>query len=206
MEIQSHKQIKLTSADPSALGLFGLAIIALVESTEELGLTHGLSFMVPWVFFLGGLAQLFAAYLDAKNDSIFGTTVWGAFGLFWISLGVTWLIQIGAFGQNLVANEDFKQLGVAFVGYLIFSIFVTIAALETNKVLFFILLLLDIEFLGLSLSSFNILYDATYEMAAVSELFCALLSFYGSGAILINTCFGKTVLPLGKPFGIFVKH
>ncbi|MFJ5624411.1 acetate uptake transporter [Peribacillus loiseleuriae] len=205
MNTQNYKQIKVTSADPSALGLFGLAIIALVESTEELGLTHGFAFMVPWVFFLGGLAQLFAAYLDAKNDSIFGTTVWGAYGLFWISLGVTWLIQLGVFGPNFDADEDIKQVGVAFIGYLIFSIFVTIAAMETNKVLFFVLLLLDIEFLGLSLSSFNILYDATYEMAAVSELFCALLSFYGSGAILINTCFGKTVLPLGKPFGIFIK-
>src|SRR6476469_7390649 len=116
METQNFRQIKITTVDPTALGLFSLAIVALVESTEELGLTHGLSFMLPWVFCLGGLAQLFAAGLDAKNNSIFGTTVWGAFGLFWISLGVTWLIQLGSFGQNLVSSGDSQQLGVAFVG------------------------------------------------------------------------------------------
>jgi uncharacterized protein len=205
MENQSHGQIKLTTADPTSLGLFSLAIVALVESTEELGLTHGLTFIVPWVILLGGVAQIFAARLDAKNNSIFGTTVWGAFGLFWISHGLILLVQSGLFGQKLAASGDIRQLGIAYLGYLIFSIFVTIAAMETNKVLFFVLLLLDIEFLGLFLSSFNIMYGATYHMAAVAELLVALLSFYGSGAVLINTCFKKVLLPLGKPFGIFVK-
>src|SRR4051812_8131678 len=120
MEAQNYRQVKITTVDPTALGLFSLAVVALVESTQELGLTQGYSFMLPWIFCLGGLAQLFAAGLDARNNSIFGTTVWGAFGLFWISLGLTFLIQLGSFGQNLVLSEDFKQLGFAFVAYLIF--------------------------------------------------------------------------------------
>ena len=65
MEEKSHSQIKITTADPTALGLFSLAIVALVESTDELGLTHGFAFIVPGIFFLGGIAQLFAASLDA---------------------------------------------------------------------------------------------------------------------------------------------
>src|SRR4051794_1412072 len=73
---ESQSQVKITTADPTALGLFSLAIVALVESTDELGLTEGLAFIVPGVFFLGGIAQLFAASLDARNNSIFGTTVW----------------------------------------------------------------------------------------------------------------------------------
>ena len=54
MENQSQKQLKITMADPTALGLFSLAIVALVESTDELGFTHGLTFLVPWVFFWAG--------------------------------------------------------------------------------------------------------------------------------------------------------
>ena len=205
MEEKSHSQIKITTADPTALGLFSLAIVALVESTDELGLTEGLAFIVPGIFFLGGIAQLFAASLDARNNSIFGTTVWGLYGVFWICHAIIMMMQSGFFGSNLQESGDIRQLGIAYLGYLIFSIFVTIAAMETNKVLFFILLLLDIEFLGLFLSSFNIVESAAYYMGAVAELFVAFLSFYGAGAVLINTCFQKALLPLGKPFGIFVK-
>ena len=204
MENQSYGQVKVTTADPTALGLFSLAIVALVESTDELGLTHGLTFLVPWVFFLGGIAQLFAARLDARNNSIFGATVWGLYGVFWISHAVIMMMQSGFFGPNL-AIGDIRQLGMVYLGYLIFSIFVTIAAMETNKVLFFIILLLDIEFLGLFLSSFDIMYSLTFNMGAIAELLVSLLSFYGAGAVLLNTCFQKVLLPLGKPFGIFVK-
>ena len=204
MENQSYGQVKITTADPTALGLFSLAIVALVESTDELGLTHGFTFLVPWVFFLGGIAQLFAARLDARNNSIFGATVWGLYGVFWISHAVIMMMQSGFFGPNL-AIGDIRQLGMVYLGYLIFSIFVTIAAMETNKVLFFIILLLDIEFLGLFLSSFDIMYSLTFNMGAIAELLVSLLSFYGAGAVLINTCFQKVSLPLGKPFGIFVK-
>jgi succinate-acetate transporter protein len=205
MENVNRRQIKITTADPTALGLFSLAIVALVESTEELGLTHGFTFIVPWVFFLGGIAQLFAARLDARNNSIFGTTVWGLYGVFWISHAIILMMQSGFFGSTLQASGDIRSLGIAYLGYLIFSIFVTIAAMETNKVLFFVLLLLDIEFLGLFLSSFDIMFNATYHMAAVAQLLVSLISFYGAGAVLLNTCFNKVLLPLGKPFGIFVK-
>jgi len=205
MEKNSPSQVKITTADPTALGLFSLAIVALVESTDELGITHGLTFLVPWVFFLGGIAQLFAASLDARNNSIFGTTVWGMYGVFWISHAIIMMIQEGFFGSTLQASGDVRQLGIAYLGFLIFSIFVTIAAMETNKVLFFIILLLDIEFLGLFLSSFNMMGGAAFYMGAVVEFFVSILSFYGAGAVLLNTSFQKVLLPLGKPFGIFVK-
>ncbi|QGQ48205.1 acetate uptake transporter [Metabacillus sediminilitoris] len=205
MDTQNHTQVKITTADPSALGLFGLAMVTLVASSQKLGLTEGLSLIVPWAFFLGGLAQLIAAFLDSKHNNIFGTTAFGAFGLFWFGVGTTWLIQLGAFGETLAENADAKQLGVAFIGYLIFSIFMTIGAMETHKVLFFIFVFIDLLFIGLSLSSFNIMHEATHMLAAISELCIALLSFYGSAAVVLNTHFGHILLPVGKPFAIFKK-
>ncbi|MCV9886401.1 acetate uptake transporter [Metabacillus halosaccharovorans] len=201
----NNHQVKITTADPSAIGLFGLAMVTLVASSQKLGLTEGLSFILPWAFFLGGLAQLFACVQDAKHNNIFGTTAFGAFGLFWFGVGMSWLIQLGAFGENLAANADPKQLGVAFIGYLIFSVYMTIGAMETHKVLFFIFVFIDFLFIGLSLSTFGIMHEATHMLAAVSELIIALLSFYGSAAVVLNTHFGQVVLPVGKPFGIFKK-
>ncbi|MCM3217899.1 acetate uptake transporter [Niallia taxi] len=203
MSNKNYTQVKMVTADPSALGLFGLAMVTLVASSQKLGLTEGLSFILPWAFFLGGLAQLIAALLDAKHNNIFGTTAFAAFGLFWFGVGFSWLIQLGAFGEVLAQNVDPKQLGFAFIGYLIFSLFMTIGALETHKVLFFIFVFIDILFIGLSLSSFDVMYEVTHTIAGIAELCIALLSFYGCGAIVLNTHFGKIVLPIGKPFGIF---
>jgi uncharacterized protein len=207
METQnSTAQIKIQTADPSAIGLFGLAMVTLVASSQKLGLTEGVSFIIPWAFFLGGLAQLFACVQDAKHNNIFGTTAFGAFGLFWLGVGTSWLIQLGFFGEKLAANADPKQLGIAFIGYLIFSIFMTIGAMETHKVLFLIFVCIDFLFIGLALSTFGIFHDVTHLIAAIAELMISLLSFYGSAAIVLNTHFSRVVLPIGKPFGIFKKN
>ncbi|RLL47065.1 hypothetical protein D8M04_07710 [Oceanobacillus piezotolerans] len=205
MNNQNHNSVKIVTADPSAIGLFGLAMVTLVASSQKLGITDGTSLILPWAFFLGGLAQLYASFLDSKHNNVFGTTAFGGFGLFWFGVGATWMIQMGAFGEPLLANADSKQLGVAFVGYLIFSIFMTVGAMETHKVLFSIFVFIDLLFVGLSLSSFGIMYEFSHMLAAISELLIALLSFYGSAAAVLNPHFGKVVLPVGKPFGIFVE-
>ncbi|KPB05984.1 acetate uptake transporter [Bacillus sp. CHD6a] len=204
MNNQQHfRSVKVVTADPSALGLFGLAMVTLVASSQKLGWTEGTALILPWAFFLGGLAQFIAALLDAKHNNTFGTTAFGAFGLFWFGVGMSWLILSGALGENLQAIADPKQLGVAFVGYLIFSVFMTVGAMGTHKVLFFIFVLIDFLFIGLSLSSFDIMYEFSHMLAAISELLIALLSFYGSAAAVLNNHYGQVVLPVGKPFGPF---
>lgn len=199
MEQQERKMIV---ADPSALGLFGLAMVTLVASSQKLGWTSGTAFIIPWALFLGAFAQLFAAILDAKKNNVFGTTAFGAYAFFWMGTAMSWLIQHGLFGASMAQNADVKQLGVAFIGYFIFSFYMTLAATETNKVLFFIFVFIDFLFIGLSLSTIWHI-EAAHHLAAWSELMIALLSFYGSAGNALNKHFGKEFLPLGKPFGLF---
>lgn len=97
------------------------------------------------------------------------------------------------------------QLGVAFLGYLIFSLYMTIGAMETHKVLFAIFVLIDLLFVGLALSTWDIMHEAMHQLAAYSELFISLLAFYASAASVLNTHLGRVVLPVGAPFGIFKK-
>ncbi len=201
--LNNETKVKVVTADPSALGLFGLAIITLVASSQKLGITTGVSFVLPWAIFLGATAQLMASINDFKHNNTFGATAFGAYAFFWYAVGFTWMIQNGIFGAQLAATVDVKQLGFAYLGYLIFTLFMTIGAMETHKVLFTIFVLIDFLFLGLSLSAFGIMEHATHQLAAISELLIALVSFYGCGAAVLNTHFGKTFLPVGKPFGIF---
>lgn len=199
------QNIKVTTADPSALGLFGLAMVTLVASSQKLGITTGLSNVIPWAIFLGAFAQLFAAIGDSKRNNVFGTTAFGAYAFFWFAVGASWLIKLGFFGQTLASQADVKQLGFAFLGYLIFTIFMTIGAAETTKTLFIIFVFIDLLFIGLTLTSFGFMTEATHKLAAYAELFISIFSFYGSAGAVLNNHFGKEFIKLGKPFGIFKK-
>ena len=197
------QEIKIKVADPSALGLFGLAMVTLVASSQKLGITTGTSLVIPWAIFLGGFAQLFACINDAKHNNHFGATAFGGFALFWFGVATTWLIKLGFFGEALAKNADIKQLGFAFIGYLIFSIFMTIGAVETNKVLFTIFVFIDFLFIGLAGSTLGFQTEIMHNIASYSELAISILSFYASAANVLNNHFGKVTLPIGKPFGIF---
>ena len=197
--------MKITTADPSALGLFGLAMVTFVAASQKLGITQGTSLIIPWAIFLGAFAQLFACIGDSKRNNVFGTTAFGGYAFFWMGVAATWMIRLGVFGTAMAENADPKQLGFAFIGYLIFSVFMTIGAMETHKVLFSIFVLIDFLFIGLALSTFGIMEEFTHNLAAYSELLISLLSFYASAAAVLNIHFGKVFLPVGKPFGIFKK-
>ncbi len=203
METTKNTQAAATIADPSALGLLGLAMVTLVASSQKLGLTEGVSLVIPWAIFLGGFMQLMACIIDAKKNNVFGATAFGGYAFFWFSVATTWFIQNGVFGEKLQVTADSKQLGFAFIGYLIFTVFMTIGSMETNKVLFTIFVLINFLFVGLALSSFNIAYHASHQLAGWSEFLISLVSFYGCGANVLNRHFEREFLPMGKPFGIF---
>lgn len=202
MQNSSSTQVKVVTADPSAIGLFGLAIVTLVASSQKLGITEGLSLVIPWAIFLGAFAQLFACIQDAKHNNTFGMTAFGAYAFFWFATASSWMVKMGVFGPELASAVDGKQLGFAFAGYLIFTLFMTIGAMETNKVLFFIFVLIDLLFLGLTFDAFGG-PEAFHTLAAYAELGIGLLSLYGCGAAVLNTHFGRVFLPIGRPFGIF---
>ena len=202
---QHYRTIGEQVADPTPLGLFGLAMVTLVASSQKLGWTEGTSFLLPWAILLGSIGQLIASYFDFKKNNAFGSVVFAAYGLFWSAIGLGWLISLGALGPELQQAVDLNQLGVAYIGYFIFTMFGTVAALETNKVVFMIMVLIDFLFLGLFLDTLGWAGDWAHRLAAWSEFLIALFGFYGAGSILINNVAGRGVLPLGKPFGILKK-
>ena len=203
MNHTNQQKVQIVVADPSALGLFGLSMVCFVAASQKLAWTTGLSFVIPWAIFLGSAAQMMASVYDFKHNNVFGATVFGAYGLFWITMALIWLIKMGALGTVLADAVDVRQLGFAFTGYLIFSVIATIAAMEASKFLFIIMCFIDVLFFGLALDAFGLGGKWAHSMAAWSELIVSLLGFYGCAANFLNKWFGKTFLPVGKPFGIF---
>lgn len=192
------KNVKIEVADPTSLGLFGLAIVTLVASSQKMELTSGLSFVLPWAIFLGGVAQIIASLFDFKHNNLFGATAFSAYGLFWIGMAMSWLIKFGCFGDTLAQVADIKQLGFVFIGYMILSIVFTISGLKMSKAMFVLLLLIVILFLGLALDSFGCGH-VWHSVAAYAELAISLLTFYVLAAKYLNSFFGKNIVPVGSP-------
>jgi succinate-acetate transporter protein len=196
-------ETKLRLSDATALGVFGLAMVTLVASSVKLHWITGTGYAIPWAVMLGSIAQIWAAKVDMKNNNYFGSIVLGAYGLFWMAVAMHWAILLKwPFDPG---NSDAKAVGFAYLGYLVFSLFITVAALEVNKMFDAILVLIDLLFLGLTFSTFQVATTFFADLAAWSEFLIAILGLYTAGAIFLNGYFGRKLLWLGKPFGLTKK-
>ncbi len=195
--IMETKNVKIELADPTPLGLLGLAMVTLVASSQKLGLTDGTSLIIPWAIFLGAIAQLAAGLLDFKHSNLFGAIAFCGYGFFWLGVSATWMITGGVFGEWFASNADVSQLGFAFLGYSIFSIIVTVAAFRLTAFLSILMIFIDILLISLTLDTFG-MGEIWHSLAAWSELIIAILSFYGCGAAMLNKSYGRIILPVGK--------
>lgn len=197
-------ETKIIMSDPTALGVFGLSMVTFVAASQKMGWTSGTPFLMPWAIFLGSMAQIWASSIDFKKNNYFGAIVLGAYGLFWMAVAMHWAISLGWFGA-IGDKADPRQLAFACFGYFFFSLFIMVAAFEANKVFAVILVLINILLPSLGFSILGINPELFHHLAAWSELAISLLGFYAAGAVFLNSYFGRTLLPLGKPFGLIRK-
>lgn len=190
-------------SDPTALGVFGLAMVTLVAASQKMGWTTGVDYLIPWALFLGSIAQIWASTIDFRKNNYFGAIVLGVYGLFWVAVAMHWAISLGWLG-DLSAAADPRQFAFACIGYAIFSVFILVAALEANKVFAAILVLINVLLPSLAVSILqkgSPAGEIAHQCAAWSELLISLLGFYAAGAVFLNSYFGRILLPLGAPMG-----
>jgi len=197
-------ETRIVLSDPTALGVFGLAMVTFVASTQKMGWTTGSTYIIPWAFFLGALAQIWASTVDFKKNNYFGSIVLGVYGLFWAAVAMHWAISQGWFGA-IDAKADPRQLAYACFGYFFFSLFIMVAAFEANKVFAAILILINVLLPSLGFSILGINHELFAPLAAWSELLISLFGFYAAGGLFLNSYFGRSIIPLGAPCGFIRK-
>jgi hypothetical protein len=186
-------------AEPAPLGLIGLAVAALVLGLTDMGWASAAdkSLMIPWTLFLGATAQLIAGIIDFRRANIFGGTAFTAYSLLWYAVSLTLFITVFT-----DAAVDLTHYAHGLIGFLVFSLILTVAATMTNTVLFVVLIGIDFAIFFLV---GQLLGGWPTEPVGVSLLAVSASSFYGAGAVLINRMAGKTVVPVGpalwKPAG-----
>jgi uncharacterized protein len=187
-------QVNLTdnSANPAPLGLLGFGVTTVLLNLANAGFFPLGSMILAMGLFYGGMAQIFAGWMEWKKGNTFGLTAFASYGLFWESL--VFLILMPKWGWFTAASKG------GMVSYLfmwgLFTFCMWIATLKHNRALQVVFFTLFILFWLLALG------DATgsamiHTIAGYEGIFCGLSAVYLAIAQVLNDSYKRTVLPVG---------
>jgi uncharacterized protein len=181
-----------TTANPAPLGLLGFGMTTVLLNLHNAGFFALSSMVLAMGIFYGGMAQVFAGWMEWKKGNTFGTVAFTSYGLFWLTL--VYLIVMPSWGGVTKADEG------GMIAYLIlwglFTFVMWIATLKKNKALQFVFFTLFILFWLLALGDAT--GNATLKTFTGWEgIICGLSAIYLAFAEILNETYGKVVLPIG---------
>ena len=180
-------------ANPAALGLGGFALSTFILNIVNAGLISeaSLGIVMPVALFYGGLAQLSAGMWDIYRGNIFGGTCFSSFGAFWMGLAGFELMS----WAGIIDSVPKGGLATVLIAWGIFTFYATIAALKEPTAILWVFITLTALFFLLAWGEYN---STIATIAGYEGIACALIAWYSSAAILINSVHGKTILPIGE--------
>lgn len=187
------KELSIVTADPGALGLAGFALTTFVLSIFNAHFMSGAGsvIVVGVAFFYGGLAQLLAGQQEYKKNNTFGATAFNTYGAFWMSLA--FFILMSALGVFKVP-ADVPAVGLFLVAFTIFNTYMMVASFKTNVATALVFVFLEITFILLDLGEFGVISTVP---GGYFGIITALIAWYASAAVVINSVYKKVVLPVG---------
>ena len=93
-----------TTANPAPLGLLGFGMTTVLLNLANAGIYNLGSMILAMGFFYGGLAQIFAGWMEWKKGNTFGLTAFTSYGLFWETL--VFLILMPSWGGSMVQKKE----------------------------------------------------------------------------------------------------
>ncbi len=175
-------------SNPAPLGLAGFAFTTWMLSMINAGWfsADGMGDVLALAFAYGGAAQIIAGILEFPRGNTFGTTAFVSYGAFWWSFA----LFVAFFASKV--PESF--LGWYLFVWGVFTFYMWIGSLRTNRALQLVFLALWITFLLLAAGEWSKLVLVT-RVGGYTGLVTAVLAFYLSAAEVINETYGHVVLP-----------
>jgi hypothetical protein len=167
-------------ANPAPLGLIGFGSTTIILSLINAGLLPkgGEPVVLPLAFAFGGLIQIIAGMMEFRTGNTFGMVAFLSYGAFW-----WWFASLVLLGSHGV-----------------FTLYMWVATFRLSKALWWVFLTLWITFFLLGFGDL-LAAPAVSRAGGWVGLLCGLLAMYTSFALVTNSTFGKTVLPIGGPAG-----
>lgn len=183
-------------ADPAPLGLAAFALTTFLLSLFNAGLLNeaGEPVVFSLALFYGGLGQFAAGMWEFKNKNTFGATAFTSYGAFWLAF---WGLE-HFYADKIPAAQLEVGVGWFLIAWGIFTAYMWIGSFKVNTAVMIVFLLLTTTFFLLGLGD---LLGATGigMIGGYVGIATAIAAWYASAAVVINTNFGRTVLPVGAP-------
>ena len=177
-----------TPANPAPLGLAGFAMTTFVLSlfNAHVVSVSGEGVVLPLAIAYGGIAQLLAGMWEFRTGNTFGAVAFSSFGAFWISF---WFLA------NTTPAVAPKYVAIFLYAWGIFTAYMFIASLRTTAAVALVFALLTATFFLLAIGAAGNHLTVT-KIGGWVGIATAAAAWYASFAQVLNSTFGKTVLPL----------
>jgi succinate-acetate transporter protein len=186
-----------TPADPAPLGLAAFALTTFVLSMFNADLVSraGEPVVLGLALGYGGIAQILAGMWEFRTGNTFGAVAFTSFGAFWLSF---WAL-VTFFAGEIPAAHAGDAIGLYLIAWGIFTTYMFVASLRTNAAVAVVFFLLAVTFflLGIGTSGES---DSLVKAGGWFGLATAAAAWYASFAAVVNSTFGRTVLPV-RPLG-----
>jgi uncharacterized protein len=180
-------------ADPGPLGLAGFALTTFVLSVFNAGLVSkgGEPVVLGLALAYGGIAQLVAGIWEFRTGNTFGAVAFCSYGAFWISF---WAF-VTFFAADVPPEHAAAAVGLFDISWGIFTAYMFVASLRTTAAIAVVLFLLAITFFLLGIGEANE-SKGLVEVGGWTGLLTAVAAWYASFAAVLNSTFGRVVLPV----------
>jgi succinate-acetate transporter protein len=186
-------------AAPSVLGLYGFAAATFMVAAHLAGWYGGKAspeFLFPFAATFGGLAQFMAGMWSYRARDTLATAMHGMWGAFWIAFGILFLLV--ATGDLTVPSGTWPEFGYWFLTLGAITGAGAIAALAESIGLTAVLVSLSVG--SILLAVYYLVGGIGWQHTAGWVLVAsAILAFYTATAMLLQSTFGRVILPLGEP-------
>ncbi len=172
----------------AAISSQGSPIIAFVSSIT------GYIATLPMLIIFGGIAQFIAAMWSFRKGSTFWATFLGVYGSLYGVLGLGILVS-GLTGIPVGILQPELGTAVAVAMFALIGAYLTFAATGISAVVVGTAGFLTVSLALLSASFFMGGAFLTIMAAGYASIVSALLAFYASAALVINSTLGREVMP-----------
>jgi succinate-acetate transporter protein len=192
-------QHSFANPGPAALGAYAVAVFGFGPVfLGKVGL-NGLPLLAAWLVG-GGIVQLTAAIIELKDHNLTGGNVFLYFSGFFM-----FAAALSVFAKFMMLSKGIKPdayiegwLWAAGSGFLIAM---TPSYAKSNAALFILVLAVDVALVLISLLDLGLANPAVFKpIVGYILIGTGVIALYLIAAIATNTTFGRTVLPIPKPF------
>ncbi|GBU09868.1 succinate-acetate transporter [Gammaproteobacteria bacterium] len=178
-------------ANPGPLGLAGFGMTTILLNLHNAGFFPIEGAIIAMGIFYGGISQVIAGIIEFKRNNTFGATAFTSYGFFWLTLVTIWILpSLG------LAKTSSTFLAWYLLIWGVFTFFLFLGTLKSNRVVIFVFGSLVVLFALLALGNFTE-NNTIIKFAGWIGIICGSSAIYLAMAEVLESVYKRWVLPIG---------